>query len=120
MPMIFSHIGLRRLPRLNSEEIEIDPKASSVCLTFGCGIFFLVCAMIGYFYVKAFEMNGLSLPGLLKVCVGKNDRLKNSEVTKMIFLVLKHFQGKFNIGINRISSHRNRWKTKVERKPSNY
>jgi gamma-glutamylcysteine synthetase len=33
--------------------------------------------MIGYFYVKTFEMHGLDLPGLLKVCVHKNDRFKN-------------------------------------------
>ena len=91
MPMIFSHIGLRRLPRWNSEEIEIDPKASSVCMTFGCGIFFLVCAMIGYFYVKAFEINGLLLPGLLKVRAKKWIFRKFGE-KKIILLILKHFK----------------------------
>jgi hypothetical protein len=105
MPMIFSHIH-GKLPRRNSEEIEIDPKASSVCMTFGCGVFFLVCAMIGYFYVKAFELHGLSLPGLLKV------RSKKMIVLIIILkqsLILASF-GFLLIGIG----GRQKWKENLE------
>ena len=52
---------------MTGSEPNKDEKASSVCMSFGCGIFFLICAMIGYFYMKAFEMNGMILPDLLKV-----------------------------------------------------
>jgi hypothetical protein len=70
MTLIFPHISRRKSAgklEMAESEPNKDEKASSICMSFGCGIFFLICAMIGYFYMKAFEMNGMILPNLLKV-----------------------------------------------------
>jgi len=67
MTLVFPKNGRRRSSNKQFSDKKTEEKASSVCMTFGCGIFFLVCAMIGYFYMKAFELNGMILPDLLKV-----------------------------------------------------